>query len=239
MPFDVRGPPPGPQALEAHWRSSDLGREPGDEVVDGDAALGLLAPRAFTPTVPCSTSSSPTTSTYGTFSSLARRTRAPSVSAWASTSSARAPSARGDRRAARTRRDDRRPAAPSTCTGASHVGNAPGVVLEQDRRRSARSCRTSAVDHDRPVALVVGADVLELEALRHLEVELDGRHLPRAPDGVLRLHRDLGAVERAAALVEHQLEPASMRRRRAAPRWPPPTPRRCRPPCRGLVESSR
>jgi hypothetical protein len=31
------------------------------------------------------------------------------------------------------------------------------------------------------VALVVGADVLEVEALGQLEVELDGRHLPRAP----------------------------------------------------------
>ena len=41
---------------------------------------GASLPRAFTPTVPCSTSSSPTTSTYGTFSSLALRMRAPSVS---------------------------------------------------------------------------------------------------------------------------------------------------------------
>ena len=62
------------------------------------------------------------------------------------------------------------------------------------------------MDHDRLVALVVGADVLELEALRRLEVELDGGHLPRAADGVSGLHRDLGAVERPAALVEHQFE---------------------------------
>ena len=45
-----------------------------------------------------------------------------------------------------------------------------------------------------------------LEALRHLEVELDGRQLPGAPDGVAGLHRDLRAVERAAALVDHELE---------------------------------
>ena len=62
------------------------------------------------------------------------------------------------------------------------------------------------VDHDRPVALVVGADVLELEALRQLEVELHRRHLPGPPDGVAGLHRDLGAVEGTAALVHHELE---------------------------------
>ena len=51
----------------------------------------LLFPRLFTPTVPCSTSSSPTTSTYGIFSSFALRMRAPSFSE-ASTMSARKPS---------------------------------------------------------------------------------------------------------------------------------------------------
>ena len=62
------------------------------------------------------------------------------------------------------------------------------------------------MDHDRPVPAVVGADVLQPEALRELEVELDGRHLPRAPDGVAGLDGDLRAVERAAALVEDELE---------------------------------
>ena len=40
-----------------------------------------------------------------------------------------------------------------------------------------------------------------------VEVVLDRRHLPGAPDGVPGLHRDLGAVERRAAGVGHQLEP--------------------------------
>ena len=49
-------------------------------VVDGDTSRsGSSLPRRFTPTVPCSTSASPTTSTYGTFSVLARRMRAPSA----------------------------------------------------------------------------------------------------------------------------------------------------------------
>ena len=79
---------------------------------------------------------------------------------------------------------------------------------------------------------VVGADVLQPEALRQLEVELHRRHLPGAADGVAGLHRDLGAVEGAAALVHDELEAHLERRRCAAPRWPPPTPRRSRRPCR-------
>jgi hypothetical protein len=55
-------------------------------------------------------------------------------------------------------------------------------------------------------SLVVGTHVLEIEALRQLEVDLDRRELPGAADRVLGLHRDLRPVERAAALVEHEVE---------------------------------
>ena len=52
--------------------------------------------------------------------------------------------------------------------------------------------------------------------------------------------RDLRPVERAAAFVHHELEVIGLGDLRAAPRWPRPTPRRCRPPCSsGLVDSSR
>src|SRR5690606_41633065 len=51
------------------------------------------------------------------------------------------------------------------------------------------------LDHHRPVPLVVGADVAEVEALGQLEVDLDRRHLPGAADGVAALHGDLRAVE--------------------------------------------
>ena len=56
------------------------------------------------------------------------------------------------------------------------------------------------------MALVVGADVAEIEPLGLLEVGLDRRHLPRPADRVARLYRDLRPVERAAAFVEHDLE---------------------------------
>src|SRR3546814_4210370 len=53
---------------------------------------------------------------------------------------------------------------------------------------------------------VVGADVLDPEPLRRLEVELDGGHLPRATDRIARLDRYLRSVEGAATLVEDELE---------------------------------
>ena len=165
-------------------------------------------PARFTPTVPCVDVVVADDEHVGHLLQLgAPDARAPSVSACASTISTRKPSARsrstsrarvvvvavGDRQHRDLhRREPRRERA--------------GVVLDEDREEPLDRAEQRAVDHHRPVALVVGADVLELEALRELEVELDGRELPRATDRVARLHRDLRPVERAAALVEHQLE---------------------------------
>ena len=80
------------------------------------------------------------------------------------------------------------------------------VVLDEHAEEPLDRTEQRAVDHDRAVPLVVGADVVEVEALRHLEVELDRRHLPGPADRVARLHRDLRAVERAAARVHHEVE---------------------------------
>ena len=41
---------------------------------------------------------------------------------------------------------------------------------------------------------------------------MDGRHLPGASDCVLRLHRDLRAVERRTTLVENELKALLLRR---------------------------
>ena len=49
---------------------------------------------------------------------------------------------------------------------------------------------------------VVGPGVLQLEPLRQVEIELNGRALPDPPDRVLELDVDLGPVERASALVD-------------------------------------
>ena len=58
------------------------------------------------------------------------------------------------------------------------------------------------MQHDRPVAGVVGADVLQLEPLGMVEVVLDRAQLPRATDGVAHVDVDLRAVERGVALLD-------------------------------------
>ncbi len=77
-----------------------------------------------------------------------------------------------------------------------------GVVLEQHAEEALDRAEQGAVDHDRALARAVGADVLQAEALRLVEVHLDGRQLPLAADGVTDLDVDLRAVEGAAALVD-------------------------------------
>src|SRR5690242_21273568 len=53
------------------------------------------------------------------------------------------------------------------------------------------------MDHHRPMLGVVGAGVAELEALRHLEVELAGAALPGAAQRVGDVEVDLRPVEGA------------------------------------------
>ena len=62
------------------------------------------------------------------------------------------------------------------------------------------------MDHHGALLGAVGTLILQIEALRQLEVHLDGAHLPGPTDGVLGLHRNLGAVERGASLIEDQFE---------------------------------
>src|SRR6266545_2381358 len=71
----------------------------------------------------------------------------------------------------------------------------PGVVLGEHAEEPLDRPEQRPVDHDGPLARPVGRLVLQLEQLRQVEVDLDRRHLPGAPDGVLGLYRDLRAVE--------------------------------------------
>ncbi|SKW54802.1 Uncharacterised protein [Mycobacteroides abscessus subsp. abscessus] len=63
------------------------------------------------------------------------------------------------------------------------------------------------MDQHRLLTGAVGGGVLEIEPLGHVEVELNGRHLPRPSQRVLGLHRDLGTVEGRTARIRHQLQP--------------------------------
>ena len=68
------------------------------------------------------------------------------------------------------------------------------------------------MDHHGSLALAIAGDVLEIETFGQVEVELDGRQLPRPADGVLDVDVDLRAIERAAALVGDVVEPAAIKR---------------------------
>ena len=59
------------------------------------------------------------------------------------------------------------------------------------------------MDRDRPLRLAVLVDIGQVEPLgQHHQVDLDGRHLPLAPERVVDVDVDLGRVERAVLGLE-------------------------------------
>ena len=185
-------------------------------------------PRGFTPTVPSRTSSSPTTSTYGIFSSLALRMRSPSGSCGLDEVGAEAlgpePVGEAVRRRHRGQLDDRQ-----------H----PHLHRRQPRREARRRSARASTPKNRSIEpnsarwimigrwrCVVGADVLEVEALGSWKSSWIVDICQRAADRVAHVDVDLRPVERAVALVRPCTGGPPSRARRAAPRWPPPTPRR-------------
>src|SRR5262245_57405082 len=77
-----------------------------------------------------------------------------------------------------------------------------GVVLDEHPDEALERAQDRAVHHDRALGLPVAVDVLEPEAVRLLEVDLDRRVLPPAPERVLDVHVDLRPVEGAVARVQ-------------------------------------
>ena len=86
-------------------------------------------------------------------------------------------------------------------------------MLDEDRHEALDGAEHHAVDHDRAVFLSVLAHIFEVEALRQLEVELNGAALPRPADAVFKVEVDLRAVEGAVALVDLVFEPEPFERR--------------------------
>ena len=77
-----------------------------------------------------------------------------------------------------------------------------GVMFDQDADETLERTEHGAMDHHRAMLLAVLADILQLEAFRHGEVELDGAQLPAAAQRVAHMEIDLGAVEGAVARIE-------------------------------------
>ena len=175
---DVVRAPARPQAVERHRvtaprRRRRLVPQALDEVVDGSRPALDLAAAGFTPTVP---SVDVVVADHQDVGHL--------LAAWPCGCACRA--ARRPRR----RRPGSRPAAagPRPLGVASwssrhrqhpHLhrreprGEGAGVVLDEHAEEPLERAEQRPVDHDRAVAGVVGADVLELEAVGHVEVDLD------------------------------------------------------------------
>ena len=62
------------------------------------------------------------------------------------------------------------------------------------------------MDHDWLFLGAVRGRVFQVEAVRQVEVQLHGRHLPGAADGVPGLHGNFRAVECCPARVGHEVE---------------------------------
>ena len=108
----------------------------------------------------------------------------------------------------RDRQDDRPAPAPAT---AETRRRKCSIRIAMNRSKLPKIARWITTD---TMLGVVGADVFQIEALRHLVIELNRRALPLAADRVGDVEVDLRSVERAVALVERR---TPCRRDRARP----------------------
>ena len=137
------------------------------------------------------------TSMTGTFCSWASRTLACIRSERSSTSARRPAAASASRTVAAYSRWRSAIGMTITCTGASHSGKAPAKCSVMTADEALERAVDGVVDDRRALEAAIGRAVLQVEALRQLVVELDGRVLPLAAQGVLDEDVDLGGVERA------------------------------------------
>src|SRR5574344_10397 len=86
------------------------------------------------------------------------------------------------------------------------------VFLEQDAEEAFDGAEGRAVEHHRNVLLVVLADVFGAEALREVEVHLNGSALPVTAERILEREFELRAVEGAFARVQDVVEPGELGR---------------------------
>ena len=75
-------------------------------------------------------------------------------------------------------------------------------MLCDDADEALDGAQQRPVDHDGAVLLAVLAHILQVEALGHLEVQLDGAALPGPAQGIGQMEVQLRAVERAVSGVD-------------------------------------
>src|SRR6266513_4048457 len=89
----------------------------------------------------------------------------------------------------------------------------PRVVLDEAPDEALETPEENAVDHHRALTLALLVHERDVEALGQVEVDLDRRTLPLAPDRVVDLDVDLRRIEDTAALVELVRDVACAERR--------------------------
>ena len=92
--------------------------------------------------------------------------------------------------------------ATTACTGASQSGKRAGILLDQDAEEAFEAAEDRPVQHHRPVAGAVLADIFGVQPFRQVGIDLQGAALPVAADGVAQHEFQLRAVERALAGVQ-------------------------------------
>ena len=75
-------------------------------------------------------------------------------------------------------------------------------MLDQSTAESFQRAKHGAVHHDHFLPITVGSDEVYIEAIRQVQVDLNGRTLPFAADGVIELDVDLRCVEYSTTLID-------------------------------------
>src|SRR3989304_3696710 len=88
----------------------------------------------------------------------------------------------------------------------------PGVMLDQDTEESLQRPEEGTVNHEGPMRPVIVPHIGDIETLRQVEVELDGRALPGPTEGILHLQVDLRPIEGTAPLLNLILESRTVSR---------------------------
>ena len=85
------------------------------------------------------------------------------------------------------------------------------IVLSQHAQEALNRAELRRVNHDRLLHGTVSSLVLQTETARLVKVVLHGRHLPGTANRVLRLNRNLRAVERSSTGIRDELQAGLLR----------------------------
>ena len=85
------------------------------------------------------------------------------------------------------------------------------IVLSQHTQEALNRAELRRVNHDRLLHGTVRSLVLQTKTARLVEVVLHGRHLPGTANRVLRLNRNLRAVERSSTGIRNELQTGLLR----------------------------